>query len=76
MYYSCSSASKQTRFHVHGIERASQLDKSICSKVRPSSLWVDVAKLFCPSPSHVHSAWQILSNGSLQYTKLLITGKM
>ena len=26
VYFSCSSANKQTRFHVNGIERASRLD--------------------------------------------------
>ena len=33
VYFSCSSANKQTRFHVNGIERASRLDMQ-------TSLWI------------------------------------
>jgi len=29
LYYSCSSANKQTRFHVHGMQRASLLDRFV-----------------------------------------------
>ena len=51
LYYSCSSANKQTRFNVYGIERASRLDRfanfAFTSKV--SVVWSITSKDRFPS---------------------------